>query len=151
MRMITRILQLATLLSALAFITSVLFQIYARFFMTSAPSWTEEASRFFFIYAMSFSAGLAVKDNEYVFLDFFYTRMSFNFQRVIDIMVPILVTGLFVIVGIQAFSFVQLGINEKSPSIPMPMAWAFASILIMPLSIAFYSVRDISMQIGGKK
>lgn len=138
-----RFLQLATLLSALSFIGSVLLQIYARFFMSSAPSWTEEASRFFFIYAMSFAAGLALKDGEYVFLDIVYTKLSVAKKKLIDIAVPTLVTVLFLILGIYSLSFIHLGIDEKSSSVGFSMALSFTSIFIMAVSVSVFSVQEL--------
>jgi len=59
LKTLNKLLSLGTLLSTIGFIGSTVIQIFARFFLASAPSWTEEASRLFFIYAMSFAAGLA--------------------------------------------------------------------------------------------
>ncbi|MEO0331248.1 MAG: TRAP transporter small permease subunit, partial [Bacteroidota bacterium] len=73
---ITYLLRLGTLLSTAGFIASTLIQICARFFMESAPSWTEEVARFFFVYAMSFAAGIALKDRYYVHLDVLYNRLN---------------------------------------------------------------------------
>lgn len=151
MKGITRFFQLATLVSAIAFTASVLFQIYARFFLSSAPAWTEEASRFFFVYAMSFAAGLAVKDHEYVFLDVFYAKLSPRYQKVVNATVSMLTMLLFVILGVYALAFVRLGLNEKSSSITISMAWAFASIFIMALSITLFSTTEFITQISGKK
>ena len=72
-KLINRSLKYGTLICTYAFIASVLIQIYARFFMESAPSWTEEASRLFFVYAIAFASGLAYRDGYYVALDFFFS------------------------------------------------------------------------------
>lgn len=61
MKFIAKILKFGTLFSTLGFIVSTLIQVYARFFMESAPPWTEEAARVFFIHAVSFAAGLAMR------------------------------------------------------------------------------------------
>lgn len=151
MKAIVRFMEWATLLSAVAFILSVLYQIYARFFLESAPSWTEEASRFFFIYAMSFAAGLAMRDGEFVALDILYNKLGSNYKRVLDLAVPVLVTVLFLILWWGALEFVDGGISEKSPSIRTRMAWAFASILVMALSITLFSVKEVLNQLKRSK
>ncbi|NJO01809.1 MAG: TRAP transporter small permease subunit [Bacteroidia bacterium] len=48
---------------------AVLVQIVARFMLVQAPAWTEELARIFFIYAVSFAAGLALKQNYFVAID----------------------------------------------------------------------------------
>ena len=98
-RIIALLLKFGTLISAAGFIGSTLIQIYARFFMESAPSWTEEAARFFFIYAMSFAAGLAMKDKYYVHLDLVYDKLKENQKKVLDLNISIIVFMMFLIMS----------------------------------------------------
>ncbi len=58
-----KILKIGTLLSTWSLIAMVLFQIICRFSWFETPSWTEEASRILFIYAISFASGLALKSS----------------------------------------------------------------------------------------
>jgi len=142
MKFVTHLLKVGTLISTLAFILSVLFQIYARFFLESAPPWTEEASRFFFLYAVGFSAALAAKDNEYVYIDTIYNYMSPVMKKVIDIFISIIVTMLFLIMSIYAIDYIFLGVTEKSPSMGISMAWSFGSILVMAVSMVIYYAKE---------
>ena len=142
MKLVIHLLKVGTLISTLAFILSVLFQIYARFFLESAPSWTEEASRFFFLYAVGFSAALAARDNEYVYIDTIYNYMSPVMKKVIDIFISIIVTMLFLIMSIYAIDYIFLGVTEKSPSMGISMAWSFGSILVMAISMVIYYAKE---------
>jgi TRAP-type C4-dicarboxylate transport system permease small subunit len=137
------LLKIGTLISTAGFIGSMLIQVYARFFMSSAPSWTEEASRFFFLYAMGFASGLAFKDSYYVHLDVFYDKMKDSHKRLLDISIPIAVIVLFLILGIYAIEYVILGIPEGSPSLGMSMSIAFTSIVIMSFSISFFAFHEL--------
>ncbi|MEM7800115.1 MAG: HDIG domain-containing metalloprotein [Chloroflexota bacterium] len=92
---ISRILKYGTLLSSWLLIGSVLLQIFARFFLESAPAWTEEASRLFFIYSVAFAAGLAFKDDYYVYLEVFFEKLSPKFQRILLVAIPTCTTLLF--------------------------------------------------------
>ena len=69
-------LKYGTLLTSLGFIFTVSLQIYARFFLTDVPPWTEEASRMLFIYSISFASGLAYRGNYFVYLEAFYEGFS---------------------------------------------------------------------------
>ena len=68
--MFGKILSAGTLISTLALLSSVIIQIYGRFFMESAPSWTEEAARVFFIYTMSFGVWHCETRNMYNWIFF---------------------------------------------------------------------------------
>lgn len=142
-KVIEQVLKLGTLISALGFISATLVQIYARFLLDSAPSWTEEASRFFFVYAMSFAAGLAMKENYYVSLDVFYNKLKTKHQKIVDITISLSIFVLFSIVGIFALQYVVLGIPESSPSLGAPMAIAFVSIVVMSFSISIYAFYNL--------
>ncbi|GAA4952537.1 TRAP transporter small permease [Algibacter agarivorans] len=138
-----RFLKYGTLISSFCFIAVTLIQIYARFFMDSAPSWTEEAARFFFIYAMSFAAGLAMKGGYYVHFDVIYNKMSIRQQNILSIIVSLFTIVLFLILTVYAIQFVKVGIIEHSPSLGVSMAIAFASMVIMGAFITVYAIWDL--------
>lgn len=136
---IARVLKLGTLISTFGFIGSIIIQIYARFFLESAPSWTEEASRFFFVYAVSFAAGLAMKDNYYVYLDLLYDRLKESHKKILDLIISASTLLLFLILALYSIQLIVLGVPEKSPSLGVSMSLAFAGIFIMALSVCIYA------------
>lgn len=142
-RLITYLLRLGTLLSATGFIAATLIQIYARFFMESAPSWTEEVARFFFVYAMSFAAGIALKDHYYVSLDVLYNRLTDTQKIRLKLGISLCTLALFLVLTVFSVQFIVLGVPEKSPSLGLTMALAFGSLFIMGASVSFYALVDI--------
>ena len=93
-------LKYGTLLTSLGFISTVSLQIFARFFLTDVPPWTEEASRILFIYSISFASGLAYRGNYFVYLEAFYIGFSNKTKKVVDLVSPILS---FLLFGITAW------------------------------------------------
>ncbi len=140
---IGRLLKLGTLLSTWGLMATVLLQIFCRFSPFDTPSWTEEASRLFFIYAMSFAAGLAMKNEFYVHLDMFYSRFSMRLKKILNLAIPVISLFLFVIMAFYSVQFIVLGIPEKSPSMGFNMGVAFFSMFIMAASISYYLWRKI--------
>lgn len=140
---IGRLLKLGTLLSTWGLMATVLLQIFCRFSPFDTPSWTEEASRLFFIYAMSFAAGLAMKNEFYVHLDMFYNRFSTRLKKLLNLAIPVISLFLFVIMAFYSVQFIVLGIPEKSPSMGFNMGVAFFSMFIMAASISYYLWRKI--------
>ncbi|MEO9892458.1 TRAP transporter small permease subunit [Aurantibacter sp.] len=140
---IGRVLKYGVLISTWGLISTVVIQIICRFTPIATPSWTEEASRIFFIYAMAFAAGLAMKSNYYVHLDMFYSRFSKKFQHLLLMAIPIISLVLFLIMAIYSMRFVMLGFAEKSPSMGFNMGVAFFSMFIMSVSICYYLVIKI--------
>jgi TRAP-type transport system small permease protein len=138
-KIITKILQYGTLTGAFGLIFTVIFQILTRrFFVEHAPAWTEEASRFFFVYGISFAAGLAQKDDYFVSMDYVYRKFNAKTQRIIDLIINLVSSLLFLLMTIYAIQFIFLGFIETSPSLGLPMAVAFISMLVMSGSILYF-------------
>ena len=143
LKTINKLLGIGTLLSTIGFIGSTVIQIFARFFLTSAPSWTEEASRLFFIYAMSFAAGLALRDKYFVELDVLYRKFSKKIKFLVDMIIQLCTVLLFAVMGCYSIQYIQLGSTETSPSMRIPMSFAFLSILIMSVTVIIYASLEI--------
>jgi len=143
-------LKVGTLLSTTGLVISVIVQIYSRFLMENAPSWTEEASRFFFIYAISFASGLAYQQNYFVFLDLITNKLNVKNNLLLEKVVNYAVFLLFLIMATFSVSYISLGLAEKSPSLEINMAVSFTSILLMALSICFFAGLRI-IQLNRKK
>ncbi len=141
--MFGKILSAGTLISTIALLATVIIQIYGRFFMDSAPSWTEEAARVFFIYTMSLGAGLALRDNEFVQLDIFFNAMNETWQKWLKVFFAIGTVVLFIVTGLWSLQYVQMGTNEQSPSMGISMAIPFAGITLMAIAVIWYSIKEI--------
>ena len=133
-------LRVGTLIFTILLVGSVLLQIVARFLFPSTPSWTEEASRLFFIYAIAFAAGLAFLENEYVSLDILFNRLSDKGKTRLTILIQAVTTILFGVIAVYSIPFIQLGALEFSPSMGIKMALPFASILLLASTIAVFSL-----------
>lgn len=140
---ISRVLKYGTLLSTYGLIGTVSLQIFARFFLAQAPSWTEEASRLFFIYSISFAAGLALKNRYYVHLDVVYEKLSDQHKKWMDLGIPILILMLFAAITVFSIELVVLGYAETSPSMGLKMAVPFLSMTIMAGSLSYYAALEI--------
>jgi TRAP-type C4-dicarboxylate transport system permease small subunit len=136
-------LKVGTIASTVGLALSVLAQIYSRFFMENAPSWTEEASRLFFIYAISFAAGLAYKQNYFVSLDLISAGLGHKMHAFLEKTIHGLVFILFLITAVFSIAYINIGLAEKSPSLGMNMSVSFASIFLMSFSISFFSAQKI--------
>ena len=137
---LSKFLKYGTLLTSLGFVITVSLQIFARFFLSDVPPWTEEASRILFIYAIALSSGLAYRGNYFVFLEAFYANFSDILKKKIDLISPILSLILFGFCGFYSLSMLKMGLNEYSPTLHILMIIPFLSIFILSLSISYYSL-----------
>lgn len=145
--LLTQFLKYGTLLTSTGFVFTVSLQIFARFFLSDVPPWTEEASRMLFIYAIAFASGLAYRGNYFVFLEAFYAGFSDKMKKIIDLISPLMTLFLFGITAFYSLYMVEMGGSELSPSLQIIMVIPFLSILILCISISYFSCLSLLKKI----
>lgn len=145
--LLTQFLKYGTLLTSTGFVFTVSLQIFARFFLSDVPPWTEEASRILFIYAIAFASGLAYRGNYFVFLEAFYAGFSDKMKKIIDLLSPLMTLFLFGITAFYSLYMLEMGGSELSPSLQIIMVIPFLSILILCISISYFSFLSLLKKI----
>lgn len=141
-------LEWGTIICAFGLIFTVILQIISRrLFVDAAPPWTEEISRFFFIYTISFGAGLAQREGYFVSMDYFYRKFSARMRWVLDLIISSVSAALFLVMTVYSIQFIVLGLSETSPSIGLPMSLAFASMFIMSGTVFIYLIKELIQSI----
>jgi TRAP-type C4-dicarboxylate transport system permease small subunit len=144
MDIIQTILETGTFLSFSAMIITVLLQVITRaLFPDKSFVWTEEAARFFFIYAVAFAAPLAMKKQEYVNVDIILNALSANAKKALELIIHAITIIFFSIVFFQAIKFAKLGIGQTSPSMSIPMYISYFSTTIMIVFIIYYAIGNL--------
>ena len=122
----------------LLLILTVLLQVFSRFFLTQAPSWTEELSRVFFIYSVSFSCGLGVLNNSYISINIL--NFSNSKQFLIEKFIQFSIIIFMLLFQFQSIKFLQVTSLQTSPSLGINMFLFYFPILIIPSSIICFFI-----------
>ncbi len=138
-----KILETGAFLSFLGMITVVTIQVVARYALPKAPPWTEEAARIFFVYTVSFAAGLAVKMGAFVSVDTFINMLSTTKQRMLKLCMYVVIALFMGLIAYQSLTYIQVGRIQTSPALRVPMSYVFASTCIGPFFIGVYSVIEL--------
>lgn len=127
----------------LAFCICVLIQIIARNLLPSAPSWTEEAARYTFIYMVAFGSAVAMLKDEFVFVEFLQdsleARGHVKFCKVLRIIITfaMLILSLFVLfVSEPSFAFLKFRMVSTAMQIPMQYIYFSQVLMFAMLSIS---------------
>ena len=138
-----KIAEYGTLLGLTGMILAVTIQVVARFLLPSAPSWTEEISRMFFIYAVAFGVSTGIRDRSFVRLELLQNYITEKSSRKIDIVIQWLIIFFSLLLLYYSYQFFLLGINEQSPSLKISMSAVFASIFVMMFSLVVFSFEHL--------
>ena len=127
----------------LTFVACVLIQVISRNFLPNAPSWTEEAARYSFIYMVSFGCAVAVHRNEFVSVEFLYDALEHKYagvNKVIALVIKIvlLVFNLYILTqSVFSFAFIKFPMYSTAMTLPMQYVY-FALVLLFGLMIIAY-------------
>ena len=147
---IEKTLEYIVILTFTALIAVVFLQVFARFFLPKAPSWTEEASRFFFIYSIAFGAPLALKRGEYVRVDILINIFPKKIQDILDGVIYLILTIFFLIITYYGYTFGSLGITQTSPAMGLPMCIPYMSIGLSGAFLTIYGILKAIERFKGK-
>ena len=134
---------LGSLLSMFMLVGVVLLQVFARVALPQVPAWTEEASRFFFIWAVGFAAGPAVREQAYVDVDSFTLHLPAKIQLILAILIDSLLCCFSAIMTYEASKLFVNVAGQTSAALLWPMRVFYAAILLQTAMLTLYLARSV--------
>ncbi len=127
-------------LSFMALVGVVMLSVITRFFLPFLVfSWTEETSRFLFVWTVALGAPCALKRGEFVNVDFLVHRFPERLRRKISRAFHGTIGAFSALVCSYSLSFARLGLFQISPTMRIPMVFAYLSMMVTSFFIAFYA------------
>lgn len=127
----------------LAIAAVVVLQVVSRFMLPSSPIWTEELSRYLFVYLIVMGSGLVIRHNRHVRLELFQGALNRFWNKVYQIFCHLLAGSFAIYILPYAIKYAQIGRWQTSPALEVPMYWAFLSVSFFFALTAFYSFMSI--------
>ncbi len=134
-----KILLICGIISFLGLICVVILQIITRLWLPFPISWTEEVSRFLFLYIVAFVAPVALRNRELVFVDMLVTSFPKIVQSVLGVIIDILILVLSAVIFWTSRTYMLLGVGQIAPATLLPMYIPYASMMIMSLFLSLFS------------
>lgn len=136
------------------FIISVLIQVVSRTFLPKTPSWTEEASRYLFIYMVAWGGSVAVHTKEYVGVDIFTSLLPPKLSRALsDIIINaglMCFSGFILTQSVVDFAFIKYRMVSTAMQIPMQYVY-FSIVVFFGLLMLSYALEIIYVLLYGGK
>jgi TRAP-type transport system small permease protein len=99
-----------------------------RYVFAHPNAWTEELSRYAFIWLSLLGASLASKRGAHFLFDSAVNRLPTSMRRIVDLAVSLLVGGSLVgaiMLGTELAAAVRF---QRSPALEIPMVWVYAAL-----------------------
>lgn len=118
---------------------TVLLQVASRLFLPITISWTEEFTRYCFIYMVSLGAGVVLHRHRNVNVELFHGQLGHRGRALYLIVISLITLGFALMVLPNAWRFAQIGAFQTSPTLQIPMVYIFYSSVLLFASLAFYA------------
>lgn len=147
---LTRILELLTALTFSVMIIVVLIQISGRYLPITFV-WTEELTRYLFVYSIAFGAPVAMERRGYISVDLLVDLLPAQIKKYYTAFIY-LVLGLFSsILVFYSYEFALVGEGQTSATLKIEMTYIFSSMLIAFVFLGLYSFLNIYFVLSGSK
>lgn len=130
---------MTTLLMILTVVVS--YQVFSRY-VDFVPRylWTEEVSRFCFIWVVFLGAAIAVKEGTHFTIDILPDSVPSGLRWAIEVLVLALVAVIGFVMVAGGLRFTSIGIDRISTTSGIRLAWVYAAVPVAGLSILLFVV-----------
>lgn len=128
--LLTKVCNWAVFTSFLLIILTVLFQISARYLLPRVPSWTEELSRYLFVFMVVFSAPSMILGNRHIKLDLLKSGKSAKWDILLKTSRQLIIFIFCILMVKYSWFYMEIGSRQNSPGLNLKMSWIYSSSLI---------------------
>ncbi len=139
----TKWLEFAAAILLIGITLVVTLQIVCRYILQELPPWSEELSRYLFIWANFVGAGVALARSSHVSIDSLVARLPAPVRRKLETVVVILVTAFSLFLLYQGVKTAVAMKGSYSITMHFSMAWVFAALPAAGLIFLLYQLQRI--------
>ncbi len=129
---------------------SVLLQVFARTFLSTAPVWTEELTRFCLLYIAAFGAGLALRSGDMVNVDLISENLPGRGPWVLRLICAVLTVIFSGLLLSAAWDYMRIGVRQSAPSLGWRMDFIHASMLVLLLTLGLWALMRVFEMLTGR-
>lgn len=137
-------------ITGIALLLDIMLQIFGRAFMAKPPAWTEELSRFLFLWYCFLGCAVTLCNKQHLGLDFFYNKFSAKVRRVIDYCIHVLTLVFGGYLAFYGFQVLTVVTKRTAPITGWSMKWFYLVLPIMGILFVMLAVENIVEMIKNK-
>ena len=136
------------LIAIMAVLTlDVLWQVIARYVLSSPSSWTEELARFLLIWVSLLGAAYLTGQQAHIAIDVLPRRLTGKRQRrlrtVVQAVVFLFALTVLVVGGINLV-YVTLTLGQESPALNIPLGYVYIVLPLSGLLMMYYAAEEVT-------
>src|SRR5699024_2579807 len=140
MNKVDKVFGVISVLLFTALLLVVVIQILSRY-VPIEFTWTEELSRYLFVYSMVTAAPVALRKSEFITVDMLITALpTLKAQRIYESVVSAAIAIFSVFLFIYGIQFAGLGMDFYAPTLGVTMIYVYTAIPVLALLLFIYSI-----------
>ncbi|MGG2201032.1 MULTISPECIES: TRAP transporter small permease [Paenibacillus] len=132
---------MALCLTAMAIL--VFGNVVLRYLFDSGITWSDEMSRFLFVYLVFFGAIVAVKDNEHLGVDTLVKKLPPFLKRVVYMASNAVVVYMLYLVGEGSWKMTLLSVHTRAPATQLPLSFVYFVGVIASVCMGIILISNI--------
>ncbi len=134
----------ATLL-LLGLLVTVSLQIISRFIIKAPIQWTEEGSRFLFLWVALMGACISVQKRKHFLISIYDVKAIKNrsLRLFLEVLPEVIVFIFCIFMTYYGWIYFLSGFSRRGIEVPLQMSWVFAAIPIGGITMAIYTLGNI--------
>lgn len=126
------------------FTVVIAYQVFSRY-VDFVPRfmWTEEISRFSFIWMLFLGAAVAVRKGTHFLIDIIPKQTKEQYGNLLDVVVLLVICFVALSMVVGGVRFVEMGFKRISTTSGIQLAWIYLSIPVSGASIAVFTLEKL--------
>ncbi len=139
------VLQKIIVALAVTMLLALALQVFMRFVMGQALSWSEELALGCFSWVMLLSIALGVRHSIHVRMDLLIDRLPPMLRHRANQIIWLVIAALGFVIAWSGVNYVRDSFGTTSAAIGYPIAWLYASAPVSGILIAIFALEHIMM------
>jgi len=128
---------------ALVLLISSFLQVFSRYVIGSAITWTDECARYCYIWLDILGAAVLVYRGGHAVVDLLSKKLKGPARKVYDTFCFIVLGYMGVIFAVFGYRLCQVTISQTSPALKLPMGLVYGVLPISGILIGFFTVNRV--------
>ena len=115
----------------------VLYAVFMRYVLNSAPSWSEELSRYIMVWSALLAMSMALRQKRHIGLSSLVEKLWGKYSKVAFFLADASMLIFFLVMLVTGISMTFFVVNQRSPSMNWPMWIPYMAIPVGGLFLSF--------------
>lgn len=144
---VDKIIKILLILSVAVMIFAMVYQVILRYVFNNANSWSEELTRYIFIYQVMLASAVAMRRNSHLQVDVLIGKMSPKVKSVFTILSTIAGVVFLIVLFKYSLQFVAIGTRNTSSGLYIPMSIPYTALSVGCILMILVSIEVIAKNI----